>query len=134
MAWSVDIEETKPRIAGRQCQRPNIHTQSCADYCHLNLIHLWITYSTSTFPTQFDIESLKLVAEVMNLLPSSVSSQEYPVDRETVQSLLEFYKDYLPCSISFKSKLDVWKSKWKGEPPLACTLNAPGKALHYANN
>ena len=37
MAQSLGIEETKPRVAGRQLHRANIPAQSCTGYYRFNL-------------------------------------------------------------------------------------------------
>ena len=46
---------------------------------------------------------------------------------------MEFYKDDLPCFVSFEFELDMWKSRWESEPQLACTVNTLGKALDYTD-
>ena len=59
MVQNVGIEETKPRIAGKQHHRRNIQAKSCTDYYCLNLTIPLVDHLLSELTARFDDESLK---------------------------------------------------------------------------
>ena len=111
MAQSVGIEETKPRIAGKQHHRRNIQAESCTDYYGLNQTIPLVDHLLSELTARFDDESSKRVVDFMHLLPSMISFLESPAHRQDFYDLAEFYEADLPCCVSFESELDMWKRK-----------------------
>ena len=132
MAQCVGIEESSPRLAGRQQHRSNIQAENCSDYYQLNLTIPLLDHLISELNARFDATSAQNVTEFMHLLPSAIMGSATPSGND-FQNILQFYNDDLPFPLSFDSELDLWQHKWTLEPQLASELDTPEKALPHTD-
>lgn len=133
IAQSVGVEESMPRLAGRQQHRQNIQAQNSNDYFRLNLTIPLLDHLINEINSRFDNTSSQATIEFVNLLPSTINASHSVISRDDLKSILQLYEDDLPSLLSFNAELDLWIQHWKVESELACNLNTPGKTLQYTD-
>ena len=78
---------------------------------------------------RFDPVSSQHVIELMNLLPSTITSSQH----HDFENVLKIYGEDLPSSKSFPSELHLWQHKWSSQAEVASALNTPEKASKHAD-
>ena len=131
MVQSVDVEESRPRLASRQQHRHNISAQSAEDYFRLNLTIPLLDHLIGELNTRFDEASSQNLTEFMCLLPSGIYATKR--DQRDFENITKFQEPDLPSLISFESEVDLWQRKWRAERQLASTLDTPEKASEHAD-
>ena len=134
LAALVDVEESAPRLAGRQQHRQNVPATSSAEYYRLNVTVPLLDHMISELDSRFNSESSSVVVDFIQLLPCAVY-QKTASDRLTtadLDTLLKLYEDDLPCARSLDVELELWRTKWK-DSELAEGLNTPMKALPHVD-
>ena len=81
------------------------------------------------FNNRFDPVSSQHIIELMNLLPSAITSSQH----HDFEIVLKMYGDDLPSSKSFPSELHLWQHKWSSQAEVASAINTPEKALKHAD-
>ena len=69
---TVGIEESMPRLAGRQQHRQNIPASSNTDYYRLNITIPLLDHMISELDDRFDADSSAIVVEFIQLLPAGL--------------------------------------------------------------
>ena len=130
---TVGIEESMPRLAGRQQHRQNIPATSNTDYYRLNITIPLLDHMISELDDHFDADSSAIVVEFIQLLPAGLynKSSSERLTACTFPQVLELYQDDLPSSRSLDVELELWQAKW--EDYLAEDINTPVKALPHAD-
>lgn len=59
LAVSIDVQESSPRLAGRQTQRHNVQAANAKDYYRLNLMIPFLDHMITELDTRFDSQSSK---------------------------------------------------------------------------
>ena len=109
VAATVGIEESAPCLVSRQQHRTNIHADNCIQYYQRNLTILLLDHLIAELDNRFDPVSSQHVIELMNLLPSTITSSQH----HDFKNVLKMYGDDFPSSKSFPSELlHLWQHKW----------------------
>ena len=108
LAALVDLEESAPRLVGRQQHRQNVPATSTAEYYRLNvtvpLLHHMIS---ELFDSRFNSESSSVV-EFTQLLPCALyqKPQSKMLTAADLDTVLKLYEDDLPCRRSMDVELE----------------------------
>ena len=116
LAALVDVEESAPRLAGRQQHRQNVPATSSAEYYRLNVTVPLLDHMISELDSRFNSESSSVVVEFIPLLPCALYRKPAS-DRLTtadLDKLDKLYEDDLPCARSLDVELELWRTKWRG--------------------
>ena len=89
LAALVDVEESVPRIAGRQQHRHTLPGASSAEYYKLNVTIPLLYHMISELDSRFDSESSSVVVEFIQLLPCTVHQK--PDSERVTSSILVHY-------------------------------------------
>ena len=133
LAALLDVEESAPRLAGRQQHRQNVPATSTAEYYRLNVTVPLLDHIISELDSRFNSESSSVV-EFIQLLPCALY-QKPASERLTAADLdrvLKLYEGDLPCARSMDVELGLWRAMWK-DSELAEDLNTPVKALPHVD-
>ena len=133
IAQSVGVEQSMPRLAGRQQHRHKIQAQNVSDYFCLNLTIPLLDHLISELTSQFDDNSSQVTLEFSSLLPSSIGSSQNAKSKDDIKTIVQLYEDDLPSLLSLDAELDLWLHHWKAEPQLASELSTPCKTLQFAD-
>ena len=72
LGTTVGVEQSAPRLAGRQQHRQNTPASTAADYYKLNLTIPLLDHMISELDERFSTESSAIVTEFSQLLPSTL--------------------------------------------------------------
>ena len=134
LAAVVDVEESAPRLAGRQQHRQNVPATNTAEYFRLNMTVPLLDHMISELDSRFNLKSSSAVAEFIQLLPSALY-QKPPSERliaADFDTVLKLYKDDLPCARSMDVELELLRTRWR-DSELGEDLNTPVKALPHVD-
>ena len=97
---SVGIEQSSPRLAGRQQHRSNVPAGTVKDYYKLNLTIPLLDHINGELDTRFSSESSAIVVDFMQLLPSTIceNSAATVLNKADLTELLQVYEDDLPSA------------------------------------
>ena len=134
LAASIDVEESSPRLAGRQTHRSSIQATSAKDYYRLNLTIPFLDHTIIELETRFDSQSSSLVIEFAQLLPAKIRAN-FSLTPHKFPKVMELYEDGLPSPRTFDTELDMWVSKWRTDlnKSLAESLSCPIDALLHTD-
>ena len=128
VAATVGIEESAPRLASRQQHRTNIHADNCIQYYQHNLTIPLLDHLIAELNNRFDPVSSHHVIELMNLLPSTITSSQH----HDFENVLKIYVTTFHLQKAFP-ELHLWQHKWSSQAEVASSLNTPEKALKHAD-
>lgn len=130
---TVGIEESVPRLAGRQQHRKNVPADTMMDYYKRNLTIPLLDHIISELDSRFDSESSAVLVEFMQLLPSTLLTTP-SMTKSAFTKVLKLYEDDLPSPRSLDVELDLWHSRWVDcEAELAEGLDTAAKVLPHAD-
>jgi len=138
LAASVGIEQSSPRLAGRQQHRSNVPAGTPSDYYKRNLTIPLLDHIISELDTRFNSASSAVVVEFMQLLPSVIceesASESANLKEADLTELLKLYKDDLPSPRSLDVELSLWQTRWREhDAELAASLDTAPKVLPHAD-
>ena len=103
VAATVGIDESAPRLASRQQHCTNNHADNYIQYYQRNLTIPLLDHLIVELNNRFDPVPSQHVIELMNLLPSTITSSQH----HDFENVLKMYCDDLPSSKSFSSELHL---------------------------
>ena len=126
---TVGIEESAPRLASRQ--QITLTSMLIIVFSIISIISTipLLDHLISELNNRFYPVSSQHVIELMNLLPSTITSSQH----HDFENVLKMYGDDLPSSKSFLSELHLWQNKWSCQQRLASALNTPEKVVKHAD-
>ena len=133
---SVDIEQSSPRLAGRQRHRSNAPAGTVKDYYKRNLTIPLLDHINGELNTRFSSESSAIVVEFMQLLPSTIceNSAATVLNKAYLTELLQIYEYDLPSARSLHVELSLWHTQCaERDAELAESLNTAAKVLPHAD-
>lgn len=134
LAVSIDLQESSPRLAGRQTQRRNVQAANAKDYYKLNLTVPFLDHMITELETRFDSQSSTVVIEFTQLLPAMINPDS-PLTPQKFPKVMELYEDDLPSPTSFDIELDMWASRWTSESKKSVvqSLSSPTEVLSHTD-
>ena len=133
---SVGIEQSSPRLAGRQQHRSNVPAGTVKDYYKLNLTIPLLDHINGELDTRFSSESSAIVVDFMQLLPSTIceNSAATVLNKADLTELLQVYEDDLPSARSLDVELSLWHTQWaERDAEQAESLDTAAKVLPHAD-
>ena len=112
LGTTVDVEQSAPRLAGRQQHRHNVPATSATDYYKLNLTIPLLDHLLTELDNRFNSESSAIIIEFLQLLPAAIYNKSVS-ETLTFTKVLNLYEDDLPSSRSLDTELDMWQAKWR---------------------
>ena len=109
---NVGVEESVPRLPGRQQHRHNNPATNSKDYYRVNLTIPLLDHMIGELDNRFDSDSSAVVAEFIKLLPAALynKSASEKLTADDFSQVLELYEDDLPSSRSLDVELDLWQA------------------------
>ena len=136
LGTSVGIEQSSPRLAGRQQHHSNVPADTVVDYYKRNLSILLLDHIISEFDTHFTSESSARIVEFMQSLPSTICEESVTTNltKADLAEVLKLYEDDLPSKRSLDVELSLWHTKWVDhDAELAEDLDTAAKVLPHAD-
>ena len=123
----VAVDESLPRISGRQHHRANVPYSDPSEYYKRVLTIPALDHLISEFVERFHHDSAS--SQIMLLLPSTIAESEEVLTSTAISDLIQMYKDYLPAPGSIDTELHCWEVKWRDNLNDAPSYYTPAKVL-----
>lgn len=112
LADKLNVEITKPRVAGRQTQRGNAPSESVEEHFKRNIALPFLDFLNSEMSKRFNLED-RVGAALFKLLPNNIGKLTENADIDSLAKDLQFWQTDLESPSSLRNEIKWWKIKWQ---------------------